>query len=414
MTVCVVSLLHCVALVLGAQGELEPVALSVANAEPWVGQRVPIFVELRASGSFVGSASFDLPQIQGALLLKIGSPVVGMREIDGQECFIQTHEFALFSQRSGELNVPPFQVRFARRDGFTGPATDVKADTSAMKIEVRRPPGSEQIGFLVTTESIELSDSWDPSPGSTQVGAVFKRAIVQRSPGLPGMALAPAPKSAPEGIRVYAGTPEINDELERGEFLGKRQETITYLMQEPGTHELPALKYVWWNPKTQTLQSKTLSAVTFEVAPPVVAAADPDASTGADGWRLVLVLVVPVGLLVLLRRRVLVLVRRAWKALNSPARAAKRNLLRACQKDDAGAAGSAWSKWRILQAAPYEPSPELRAAVTELQRHLFGLESSEAWRGAQLARAFDSQTSTSKLRVSLHSAPALPPLNPGA
>jgi len=111
---------------------------------------LPFYVELRAPGSFAGTAGFDLPQLPGTLLMKIGNPVVGSQEIEGESWFVQTHEFALFSQRPGTLEVPPFSVRFASREGFTGPAKEMQAKAPSWKVDIRRPPGSDKIGFLIT------------------------------------------------------------------------------------------------------------------------------------------------------------------------------------------------------------------------------------------------------------------------
>ena len=98
------------------------------------------------------------------------------------------------------------------------------------------------------------------------------------------MALAPASTTAPDGIRVYPGDAQTQDQLERGDFLGERRDTLTYLVQKPGTLELPALTYVWWNPKTEELQSTTLPAVTFEIAPPSATAAAEQATATHQAW----------------------------------------------------------------------------------------------------------------------------------
>jgi len=147
----------------GVRAEVAPVAVRVPEAKAWIGQRVPFFVELRAPGSFSGTASFDLPQLPGTLLMKMGSPVVSSQDLEGRSWFVQTHEFALFSQRPGMLAISAFAVRFAHREGFTGPATDVQAQSPGFKIEIQRPPDSGQVGFLITTESLEVTETWDPT-----------------------------------------------------------------------------------------------------------------------------------------------------------------------------------------------------------------------------------------------------------
>jgi hypothetical protein len=114
-------LITLIVLISTAQAEVAPVAVRAPDAKAWVGQRVPFYVELRATGSFAGVANFDLPQLPGTIIMKIGNPVVSSQEIEGQSWFVQTHEFALFSQKPGRLDMPAFAVRFSSRDGFTGP-----------------------------------------------------------------------------------------------------------------------------------------------------------------------------------------------------------------------------------------------------------------------------------------------------
>jgi len=405
------AILSGIMLALAADAEVAPVAVRMAVPKAWIGQRVSMYVELRAPGSFVGTAGFELPPIPGTLLVKIGNPVVSSQDIEGASWFVQTHEFALFSQKAGVLEIPPFAVSFSRRQGYVGAAAEVKAKTSPVSIEIQRPPDSERIGFLVTTESLDVTETWDPPPGPAQVGSIFKRTIVQRSQDLPGMALAPAPTAAPDGIKVYPGNAQTKDDLERGNFLGERRETITYLLQKPGPLTLPALTYVWWNPKSEKLQSKTLPAVTFEVAAPPVASAP--AASGATlrvrTWLLVAALVAVLS--ICQGRRIAGWATFCWKRLNPPRRVAARQLLHACRRGDPALAMKAWNAWRDMQAAGFQPGPDLRAAILALQRQLFGPKSAALWHGDDLARAFKNPAAA-KTPFSHRPESALPELNP--
>ncbi len=218
---------------------IEPVVIRVPEAKAWIGQRLPLYVELRARGSFAGAASFSLPEIPRTVIIKIGNPVVSSQQIDGESWFVQMHEFVLFSQQSGTVEIPAFEVRFGSHDGFTGPVIEQQAQVPGTSIEIQRPPGSESISFLITTESLDLSENWQPEPqrqpGPVKAGAIFKRTIVQRAAQMTGMALTATPTDAPDGVRVYPGQPEVTDKTERGDFLGERRETITYQLQKPGS-----------------------------------------------------------------------------------------------------------------------------------------------------------------------------------
>lgn len=392
-----------------AVAEVAHVTVRLPETKAWVGQRVSLYFDLRAPGSFSGTASFELPQIPGTLLMKIGNPVVSSETSDGKSWFVQTHEFALFSQKSGPLEMPDFPVRFEWQKNFTGPPVVVETRVPAVTVEIQRPPGSEGIGFLVTTEALDLTETWDPAPGPAQVGAMFKRTITQRAAGITGMALAPASTAAPDGIRLYPGIAATKDNLERGDFLGERSEALTYLIQRPGTLTLPALTYVWWNPETLTLDSKTLPAVIFEVAAPPAVPQHPG-STSPRIWPWLLAATLIAGA-IWQRQRLAAWCRRIWKTMNPPDRVAARKLLRACRRNDAALASAAWTAWRGTRPTAFQPSPALQRAVLAMQRKQFGPASAADWQGDDLARSFRQDLAA----CSSHPAgdvSALPPLNP--
>jgi hypothetical protein len=385
-------LLACVATL----AAVEPVSVRVGQPSAWAGQRVPFFIELRAPGSFAGAAAFDLPEIPGCLVVKVGNPVVASEEADGRSWFVQTHEFALFAQPAGRLSVPAGSVRFAHREGFDGPAREVRRPIPAWEVAIRRPEGVEARSFLVTTDALDISETWDPQPGPVEAGAVFHRTVVQRAAQVAGMALAPLPTAAPDGVRVHAAPAATADKLERGDFLGERRETLTYVLQRPGQVELPAITLAWWDPARQQAGSRTLPAVTIEVR----AAQAPSTTT----WDAILVAVVALSLAGWLLPGWM---RRLWRRLHPPQRVAARALLRACRRDDAPAALAAWAAWERLQPQAALP-PALAEALHGLYRHTYAPGQDGAWHGTALAQAFRTQPA-----ASLHPRPSpLPGLNP--
>lgn len=391
--------------------EVAPVDVSVSKEEAWTGEKVSIYVELRAKGSFSGSAAFDLPETPRSLLIKVGNPVVGSRKIEGESWFTQRHEFALFSQKTGAVEIPSFPVRFEARDGFTGPVREVVAKTDAISVTIKRPPGSERIPFLVTTTEFTVEESWDPVRGEgATVGDVFRRTIVQRAVNLTGMALLPTSTGAPDGVRVYPPRVETNDKTERGAFDGERRETLTYLLQEDGVVTLPELTYTWWNPKSETLQSKSLSAVTMQVAP--VPVTEVLKSTGVS--RSLPVWLAGLGLLCLVAwkyRGIESLIRRVWRWIDPPERVASRHLRRACRHDRVAPAAAAWNEW-VSEAGPeFQPSPELRAAVVEMQSMIFGRETQGSWDGSNFLQMFARERALRKSVFKRDCPEVLPSLN---
>jgi hypothetical protein len=389
-------------------GDQVPATISAPNTKAWVGQRLPFFIELHTRGSFQGSPTFAIPQIPGTVILKVGNPIVSSKKIDGQDWFTQRHEYAVFSQREGALIIPAIPIRFSFQDGFTGPVKDIDVKSDELILTIQRPPSSKEIDYLITTDSLEITERWEPEPNSAEVGSVFKRTIKQRASQMTGMALAPAPTQAPEGTRLYPSRAEVTDKTDRGDFLGERSEIITYLIEKPGTIILPGITFNWWNPETQTLESKTLPAVTFEVpAPPAAPVSTSSKIYSFWPWLLTVVLIT-IG--IWQRKRINIWVKSVWKVLNPPDRVAARKLIHACRRNDAVLASLAWAAWRETRSTSYQPDEDLQLVVLTLQRYLFGPPSQSNWQGDDLARAFLKQTQISlKVKFEVSS---LPPLNP--
>ena len=375
-----------------ASADFKPATARVKDHTYWVGQRVPLLVELRAKGSFSGAASFSLPKMPRTVILKVGDPVVSSEEVDGDSVFVQTHEFALFSQQSGTVEVPPFEVRFQHHEGFTGPVKDEVGKVPALSIQIKRPPGGDDNAYLVTTSSLKISEMWEPQPGSTQPGSIFHRTITQEADEISGMALAPPPESVPEGIRVYLNSPEVTDNTQRGAFQGRRIDKITYAMQSPGTWNLPAIKYVWWDPQKKEFGSKTLPAVTFTVAASPASETAQKSSKQPRRWGIWLLPgLVLMAFAIWQRHRIIHGIRQAWRSWNPPERVASRKLLQACHRNDPKAAEAAWLEWENWQAADFQPTRSLQAAVMDLHCSLYDRQPPSAWRGTEFARAFREQ-----------------------
>ena len=391
--------------------EVEPARLQIKEQTWWVGQQVPFTVQLRAPGSFSGAAVFSLPEIPRVVMIKTGSPVVSSEEIEGKTWFVQTHEFALFSQQSGTVTIPEFTVRFSHKDGFTGPVHDQSAQVPAAEVKIERPPGSSARDFLVTTDSFKLKERWDPQPGATEQGSVFQRTITQEADQVTGMALAPPPEGVPAGVRLYLGQPTVTDKTERGAFIGTRIDTLTYQLQKAGTWTLPAIRYQWWDPEKKSFGSQTLPAVTFEVKGTAVPVTDgPVVASSKSIYIGLVILGISIAVIFWQRRRIGNGLRRIGHYWNSPERVAARKLLSGCRANDPHATQSAWQIWLNCRGADSSISPDLKTAVQELQSTLYGVNQSADWQGAKLAAAFRANQRADK-KSGLKKQSSLPPLN---
>lgn len=390
---------------------VEPVDLKVPHPEALVGQRLSFYVDLRSPGPFAGAASFSLPKIPGTVIVKVGDPVVSNAQLEGDNWFVQTHEFALFSQRSGSVSIPEIPVRFGSKKDFTSAASDVEAVVPGFDVKIERPSGAGPEGFLVTTKELTIKESWNPQPeGEVRTGAVFKRTITQSADDLTGMALDPAPVQAPSGVRVYAGKALVTDNTERGALSGQRTETLTYLVEKPGNYTLPEIRYAWWNPATGRLESQTLPGVQFTAkAPPGV-----KMQRAWNSHPLTIIAgLLGLGALcaALWHKRDALETRRIrlYEWIDPLENRLARAFVRACRRNEPRSAGHSWENWIRIHPQLHLP-PALQEQLLRLRRFEYGTAvASESWDGGPLADAF---LETLKTHPGGHTPSGLPSMNP--
>jgi hypothetical protein len=232
----------------------------------WVGQRAPIEIDLLTPTTFASSPVFELPEIPGALIVRMEEhPTLGSEVVDGATYVIAQHDLALFAMRPGTYDIPPFTVRVTSADAPGEQPVEHRLTTPPLRIEARLPPGAEQVPSLISTSALTVSEQWTPEPKEARVGDAFTRTVTRSAPDVPAMAFPPLPVTDLDGMAAYPKPPVVQDHSERGTFTGTRIDSVTYVCEQPGTVTVAALAFPWWNVRTQTLETVTLPAVTLHV-----------------------------------------------------------------------------------------------------------------------------------------------------
>ena len=410
----------------------EPALLRASIAKPGpvlVGEHVTMIVELLTVTTFASAPVFELPKISGALLMQIEErPILGTEEVDGESYTVQRHELALFVMRPGVALIPPFTVRFESPPHFGEKPLEYRLTTPALQVEARMPPGAENLPGLIAARELTVDQTWYPQPQKARVGDAFTRTVTLTAPDVPAMVLPPLPLAKVEGLAVYPKPPVVQDQVERGDLIGKRTETVTYVCEHPGRFTLPALVIPWWDLKNQQLMRVTLPAVTLEVEPGPVQSADTTApaSTTPGRWlwwalAAVLLLIAAVAALWTKRRALLAV----WERGRTPHQADEAGLfaqlLAACRANDAKAAYNALLHWldarhhgpdaaTIAGFLTRHPEAELRRQVEALQESVLGR--ATGWNGVTLADALRRVRRQMSDGVATVDREGLPPLNP--
>ncbi len=407
----------------------------------WVGERVPLYVDLFVQGRFSGTPRFNVPEIPGMIVIQVEErPVVGTESRHGVSYVYQRHEFALFPERAGTFAVPPFEVRFASVEALGGARTEHLLTTRGVAVTARMPPGAGGMRILVSTRDLRVRQSWEPpvEEATPRVGDAFRRRIVMRGSDVPAMLLPPLPFPAVEGLGVYPREAEVRDRMDRGVFVGERIETVTYVCERPGTVEIPAMTVRWFDLSEERLREERIPGVTLEVSE------NPALAAGAGGilrgllppW-VVLLGGGLVGLVLLVAAGIrrswwagAVEPVRAWRMRRADAeRAAFRRFRRACRAgrpeeayrhlvawlDRVSPAPGALTVERFVGAVG---DPVLEEEVRRLHEALFSAEDRGGHEGGWSGRGLYRAVAVARRRVRRRrrrptGRRGLPPLNPG-
>ena len=407
-----------------------PVRAELGKETAWTGETVPLIVTLYSPGPFSGTAAFDLPELAQTVFVKRGNPLVGSEEVDGESYMTQRHEFAVYTQRSGETVIPAFRVRYSGKKTFTSDPEPMEGATPELRFESKRPPGTEAMGVVVSATAMKVQQTWNPLPnGEFKAGDVIVRTITRSAEGTTAMLLPPVSVDAPAGVQVYSGTLDVQDKAERGDASAERTDTIKYQFQQSGRFTLPELTFMWWEPKQEKLESESVAGLEIDVAQAEVATQmiDEEQSGQPSNWMAVGIGLLVFGFVAWLVHRPLVRWMSAWSAHhNRPEAIAARKLHAACKANDASAVYSALMAWlatgrssdgenRIERFLELEQQRPLREHWQTLSRHLFASESvSSPWNGKLLWTEFAQARSRLNRRPRLSGHSALPSLNPTA
>ncbi len=283
-------------LLMGTSGASPARALDArvaASLEPsgtvWVGQKVILRVDLKSDGYSFRDQRIRLPEVPGVLLLEDAVETVKLSEsIDGETWQVLRYEFPFFSQRAERLEIPPIEVEFAVTGDFGSEPEPFRLRTPKQVVTTQAPAGVKDVRRLVTTSDFSVRVELDPEPEDLRVGDAVTRRIERRAVDLTAMAFAPLATPDLPGIAVYEKAPEIEESRNRGEMVGTRIDTTTFVLQEAGSFVVPGFDLEWWDPDRRRLITERVPDLQLDVAANPLWSRAPggleEAGAGARTW----------------------------------------------------------------------------------------------------------------------------------
>ena len=424
---------------LAAEPQAEIRFFADSQETPWVGEQATLNLELWSDGFSFQGQTFSLPEVKGAFLMQPDATTIKLSERrEGVTWQGLRYPLLLFAQRDGRLEVPPFDVRFEVSAGFGQPVSEFQFRTPPLFVEARLPPGVQRGELLVTSSAVDFETSWTPQPAGDEplqlkVGDALSLRVDRSAERIPGMVFPPLPVFEAEGLAAYPDKPRVADRVDRGALVGTRTDSITYICEQEGRYQIPAIRFQSWDPQREVLSEQLIEAVTLDVVPNPAFGTGPTAGASADevparrfgAWKTLGAAVLALALLLYPGRWLASWAGARWRRWRARVEAGEtwafKQVRRACRGGDAGDTYRAITTWlgRVGGARRIATLSELAGAVgdNELAMHARQLQASmldgndSSWNGPEM---FEVLKGVRKRQLrSASRTGSLRPLNPG-
>jgi len=401
------------------------------------GQQISLAVDVFAPNFFTSAPQFPLLDIPNAVVTLPDQRALNLNDtVDGVDYSGIRKVYAMVPQVAGHFTLPPAAIPLSYRDD-NGQTVKATVAIPAISFDVAAAPGALP---AFAAQEVVVSQSLDRKPETLTAGDALVRTVTIFAENTQAMMI-PAPDfPAPPGVSVYRETPRLADDAHdrHGNAGSSRTERVTYVMEKPGTYQIPAASLDWYDTAKHQTGQASAPAVTATVAaapPPTQTIAPqlppPDGSPALDqkAKRAIALL----ALVVLAAAVVYALLRFVWPPLDKRRRAYLErraqsepasfgHLLAVLDGDDAWTAYWALGGWTkragFRTIADWTATVEdgrLRARIEDLHRALFAGERADA--GSQdfselrqrIVAARRAQLSAKKEKTQRS---ALPRLNP--
>ena len=221
-------------------------------------QQVNLNIEVSTHRWFLGGTRIGRLEIDDAIVLRRDSFAVNSsRRQEGENWAVQLWTITLYPQRKGQFNVPSIPVNITVSGEDNQPLTGV-LHTEELVFNAQEPQGLDDKKDWLATTLLEVDDQFNKDTGDLKKGDSVQRIIRFKAENVAAMMLPELSFDPIDGVGVYPKPPEIEDTVNRGEYLAERTETVNYVIEQAGEYRLPALTFYWWDLNSQQVQTVEL------------------------------------------------------------------------------------------------------------------------------------------------------------
>ena len=279
-----------------AQKNTQPkfaVDASVDNKNPYVQQQVNYTFKIYDSGGLYGEEPIVLDDGKNEWIVKsLGEPTVNSKIINGRQLREIEFKYALFPQKSGDLQVPTFEFNgyyLTKGRRGTDPFEDifnsgffkmgfsdmfatqnpVKLRAEPISLNVKPIPAANGNYWWLPASQVSLTAEWDDKKPVFRVGEAVNRSVYLKASGVMESQLPDLKFPEIDGIKQYPDKPSAMSTEQNGEIVSIKKFGNVFIPEKTGTMTIPAVEVDWYNSRTGQLEKAVLPPQTIKVLPSV-------------------------------------------------------------------------------------------------------------------------------------------------
>ncbi len=188
--------------------------------------------------------------------------------IDGKRYYVLEKRYALFPQRSGELEIPSERFIGTRgRGGLFSQRQRVNAVSEAHTVTVKPIPASFSGDAWIPAKALAVRAKWPEDTPTFRVGEPVNLQLAISAIGLSSALLPELGNLTVENAKVYADPPATENRVTPEGITAFQVTTVGIVPTQAGQLNLPEIRIPWWNTRTDQAEVTVIPASTWEVMP---------------------------------------------------------------------------------------------------------------------------------------------------
>lgn len=226
----------------------------------------------------IAQATLSEPVLENAVVQKLDDDRSFTVRRNGHQYAVTERRYAIFPQESGLAAIPPLELKAevmnSERLGFFQQHTTRmrRIQSNAVALEVRPVPAEFKGDRWFPAEQVVLAEQWSTNPPAVKVGEPLTLTVKLTATGAP-LSLLPEmgklrfkdPNS--NAFKQYPDQPVLEEKKSFSGIVGSREQKVALIPSSPGSFHSEDQEIVWWNTRTDRMETTRVPGFTIQAMP---------------------------------------------------------------------------------------------------------------------------------------------------